>query len=68
LHYQICLGEGVTTGIQGDSKGRGAIRYVKTSGGKKIRVDTYLIPMEEIHRHVSDKIRICYWGNSPKPP
>jgi thiol-disulfide isomerase/thioredoxin len=68
LHYQICLGEGATTGIQGDSKGRGAIRYVETSGGKKIRVDTYLIPMEEIHRHVSDKIRICYWGNSPKPP
>jgi thiol-disulfide isomerase/thioredoxin len=68
LHYQICLGEGSTTGIQSDSKGRGVIRYVETSEGKKVRVDTYLIPMAEISRHVGDKIRICYWGYSPKPP
>jgi thiol-disulfide isomerase/thioredoxin len=68
LHYQSCLGEGATTSIQSDSKGRGAVRYVETSEGNKVRVDTYLIPMEEIHRHVGDKIRICYWGYSPKPP
>jgi len=67
LHYQIELGMGSSTGIQSDSKGRGAIRYVNTSDGKQIRVDTYLIPMTEISRHVGDKIRLVYWGSSPKP-
>ncbi len=67
LRYQICLGENTFTGIQSDSKGRGAIRYVETAEGKKVRVDTCLIPLEEIHRHAGDKIRICYWGFSPKP-
>ena len=67
LHYTICMGERSTTGLQSDSKGRGAISYVETSEGKKVRVDTYLIPMAEISRHVGEKIRICYWGYSPKP-
>jgi thiol-disulfide isomerase/thioredoxin len=67
LHYQICLGGGATTTIKSDSKGRGAVRYVEISGGGKVRVDTYLIPMAEISKAVGDKIRICYWGHSPKP-
>ena len=67
LHYTICLGSGSTTGIESDSKGRGAIRYVDFSGGKRVRVDTYLIPMAEISRKVGDKIRLCFWGFSPKP-
>jgi thiol-disulfide isomerase/thioredoxin len=67
LHYQICRGEGAWSGIQSDSKGRGAIRYVDVSEGKRVRVDTYLIPLTEISRQVGDKIRICYWGYSPKP-
>jgi thiol-disulfide isomerase/thioredoxin len=67
LHYQIELGPGSTTGIQSDSKGHGAIRYIKMSGGKLVRVDTYLIPLAEISRHVGDKIRFVYWGSSPKP-
>ena len=41
LHYQICVGEGAWTGIESDSKGRGAIRYVDFSEGKRVRVDTY---------------------------
>jgi len=68
LHYDIELGEGSTTGINSDSKGRGSIRYLKTLDGKQIRIDTYLIPMLEISRHVGDKIRLGYWGSSPKPP
>lgn len=71
LHYTICLGEGRTTGMESDSKGRGAIRYVQTGEGKEeklVRVDTYLIPMAEISRQTGEKIRICYWGQSPKPP
>jgi thiol-disulfide isomerase/thioredoxin len=68
LYYQIELGPRSTTFIKGDSKGRGAVRYVKTSDGKLIRVDTYLIPLAEISRHVEDKLRLAYWGSSPKPP
>jgi thiol-disulfide isomerase/thioredoxin len=67
LRYDICLGDGATTTIRSDSKGRGAIRYVEISGGGKVRVDTYLIPLAEISKQVGDKIRICYWGQSPKP-
>src|SRR5439155_22446844 len=57
LHYQICLGEGATTTIKSDSRGRGAIRYLDFSGGNRVRVDTYLIPMTEISRKAGDKIR-----------
>src|SRR6266516_3099355 len=67
LHYVICLGERATTGIESDSKGRGAIRYLDFSDGKRVRVDIYLIPLAEISRKAVDKIRICYWGYSPKP-
>jgi thiol-disulfide isomerase/thioredoxin len=67
LHYNIVMGPGSATGIQDDSHGRGAIRYLKTPGGKLVRVDTYLIPLAEISRHTGDKIRLAYWGQSPKP-
>src|ERR1017187_4955263 len=55
LQYQIELGPGSTTGIRSDSKGHGAIRYLKMSDGKLVRVDTYLIPLAELSRHVGDK-------------
>ena len=67
LHYQICLGKGIFSGIESDSHGRGAIRYLDLSDGKRVRVDTYLIPMVELSKQVGDKIRLCYWGFSPKP-
>ena len=67
LHYVISHGDGATTGIQSDSKGRGVIRYLDFSDGKRVRVDSYLIPMAEISKQLGDKIRICYWGHSPKP-
>lgn len=67
LRYVICLGNDTTTGIRYDSKGRGAIRYLPTTEGRRVRVDSYLIPMAEISRKVGDKIRLCYWGYSPKP-
>jgi hypothetical protein len=41
------------------------ISYQET--GKRVRVDTYLIPLAELSKKVGDKIRICYWGRSPKP-
>jgi len=67
LHYQIVYSDGGSSGLEKDSKGHGAIRYLKFSNGKQVRIDTYLIPMSEISRQVGDKIRLCYWGSSPKP-
>lgn len=67
LHYDVVINRGTTTGIQSDTKGRGAIRYIKISGGRLVRVDTYLIPLTEISRHVGEKLRLAYWGFSPKP-
>ena len=68
LYYQIELGLRSTSFIKDDSKGRGAIRYIKTFDGKLVRMDTYLIPLAEISRHVGDNLRFIYWGSSPKPP
>jgi thiol-disulfide isomerase/thioredoxin len=68
LHYVIELGTRSQTSLHSDSKGRGAIRYIKTADGKQVRVDTYLIPLAEISRHVGDRLRFAYWGFSPKPP
>ena len=68
LRYAISKGEGKNTGSKGDTQGRGQIRYVETAEGTRVRVDTYLIPLQEISRRVGDKIRMCYYGRSPKPP
>jgi cytochrome c biogenesis protein CcmG, thiol:disulfide interchange protein DsbE len=67
LCYQVILGRGASSGIENDSKGRGAIRYVDIGEGKVVRVDTYLIPLGEVSRKIGDTIRLCYWGQSPTP-
>ena len=67
LHYQMVYSGGGSSGLKQDSRGRGAIRHLKFSSGKQVRIDTYLIPIPEISRQVGDKIRLCYWGSSPKP-
>jgi WD40 repeat protein/thiol-disulfide isomerase/thioredoxin len=66
LRYTVPLGQNANTAIQGDAKGRGAARYLG-AGGKKVRVDSYLIPLAEIGRKPGDKIRFAYWGSSVKP-
>lgn len=66
LYYTTILGPRTTTGIESNTKGRGAVRYIKADG-KLVRVDTYLIPLTEISGHAGDKIRLVYWGSSPKP-
>lgn len=68
LYYLVELGIRSQTGSHDDSRGRGALRYIKTADGKRVRVDTYLIPLTEIFRHVGEKLRMAYWGFSPKPP
>jgi len=66
MHYQVVLSRASTTGIQSDTQGHGAIRYLKTADGKAVRIDTYLIPLAEISSHLGNKIRLAYWGSSPK--
>ncbi|MES1180403.1 MAG: TlpA disulfide reductase family protein, partial [Verrucomicrobiota bacterium] len=68
VYYLIEFGIRTQSGICNDSKGRGAIRYIKTADEKLIRVDTYLIPLAEISRHMGNKLRLAYWSFSPKPP
>jgi hypothetical protein len=67
LRYVIWKANGATSGQQDTSEGRGAIRYVATSGRKRVRVDTYLIPLQEIFKHVGETIGICYYCYSVKP-
>ncbi|TCO94643.1 hypothetical protein EV701_102110 [Chthoniobacter flavus] len=70
LRYSIAKGQDgkwATTPILSDTKGRGAIRYVLTPEGRRIRVDSFLIPLREINRKIGDKIRLVYYGNSPHP-
>jgi hypothetical protein len=67
LYYQIPLGQGRNSGLKYDTEGRGGIRYVETSSGTRVRVDTYLIPLAELSKQIGDKIRLCYWAHSPKP-
>jgi thiol-disulfide isomerase/thioredoxin len=67
MHYQVEDGTGSKGGLNDDSKGRGAIRYLKNPDGHLVRVDTFLIPISEITKQVGDKISVAYWGFSPKP-
>jgi thiol-disulfide isomerase/thioredoxin len=66
LHYSVPLGAGSSTPLKGDSKGRGHISYVETAEGK-VRIDSYLIPLEEIGRRSGDTIRLAYLGTSTVP-
>ena len=66
LGYEVMLGDGASTGIRTDSKGRGVIHYAQTATGK-VRVDSYLIPIIEIGRKPGDHIRFDYDAWSPKP-
>jgi len=66
LHYIVSNGAQASP-IQSDTGGRGAIRYVATPAGRRIRVDSFLIPLDEITPERSDAIRLVYYGNSPQP-
>jgi hypothetical protein len=68
MYCDISLGADSSTPIMDHTAGRGAIRYLQTPEGKIVRVDVFVIPLAEISKHVSDKIRLCYYGSSPVPP
>jgi cytochrome c biogenesis protein CcmG/thiol:disulfide interchange protein DsbE len=72
LRYSTLLGGGASTGLQSDSKGRGAISYFAlggtgADGGRKVRVDSYLIPLAEINRKPGDKVRFAFYAHSTTP-
>jgi hypothetical protein len=50
-----------------DSKGRGGIRFVNADNGKKVRVDSFLIPLAELEKKPGEKIRLAVSGYSPQP-
>jgi thiol-disulfide isomerase/thioredoxin len=66
LRYSVVVGKGISTTLKGDSEGRGAIRY-PAHGGKKVRVDSFVIPLADVGRKPGDKVRFTYWASSPKP-
>lgn len=49
-----------------DTKGKGKIEYV-TADGRKVRVDTMLIPLSEFGGKSLKEIRLCYFASSPNP-
>jgi thiol-disulfide isomerase/thioredoxin len=67
LRYQVRLSEQVSTTLQGDSKGRGAIRYLDAGEGRRVRIDSFVIPLGEIGKRPSETIRLAYYGDSPHP-
>jgi hypothetical protein len=67
LRYQVCLSEHSYTGLQGDSKGRGAIRYLDAGEGHRVRIDSFVIPLGEIGKRPGEAIRLAYYGDSPHP-
>lgn len=67
LRYTVVVSENGTTGLLPDSLGRGAIEYVKDISGRRTRVDSYLIPLDEIKRAPGDEFRLAYWASSVLP-
>jgi thiol-disulfide isomerase/thioredoxin len=67
LRYQVVLQRNATTGIQSNSKGRGSIKFLETPDGKRVRVDSFVIPLTEIRKQPGEAIRLAYWTSSPQP-
>jgi hypothetical protein len=66
LHYRLRGDQQGTPPLMADSKGRGSIQFVP-SGGKKLRVDSFLIPLAEIGKKSGDMIRLSLSGHSVAP-
>jgi len=66
LWYQIIFDQKTTTTLKGDSRGRGGIQYVQTDA-RPIRVDSFVIPLDEISLKLGESVRFSYFANSTKP-
>jgi len=67
LFYQIYAENNPRPPLASDSKGCGSIQYPPATDGKKIRVDSFLIPLNELGRKPGDKIRLILSGESVTP-
>lgn len=67
LWYSIAVSASKTTPLLDDSKGRGSVRYVDAGKGRKVRIDSYFLPLSELGRNPGDTIRVAYWARSVKP-
>jgi thiol-disulfide isomerase/thioredoxin len=67
LHYSVVFDDRGTSGLTADSKGRGAVSYVGTGEGKRVRVDSYLVPLAELQTSPGKPLRFAFWGSSPTP-
>ena len=67
LHYSVSMGRGSSSGLRGDSKGRGSTSYVETPEDGVVRVECFVIPLEELGLEAGATIRMAYWASSPTP-
>lgn len=66
LRYTIPYERSASSHIKGDSTGRGCIRLMK-SGPDIVRVDTYVIPLEEIGASIGQTVRLGVLVSSTTP-
>ena len=66
LRYTIPYERNASSHIKGDSTGRGCIRLMK-SGTATVRVDTYVIPLEEIGATIGQTVRLAALVSSTTP-
>lgn len=67
LRYDVVVGRGMTTGLQGDAEGRGAIRYVELVGGGAVRVDTYVVSLDQHVLSPGDTVGIGFMATNRSP-
>ena len=67
LSYSLMLGRHSHTTNRSDSSGVGAVCYVNLQGGRKVRVDSYVLPLKELGRRSCETVRVCYQGWSATP-
>jgi thiol-disulfide isomerase/thioredoxin len=67
LRYDVVVTKTSTTRLQADSKGRGAIKYVWVGEGRRVRVDSFVVPLSEIRKTAGETIRLAYYSSSPQP-
>ncbi len=67
LWYQIHVTSNSSTTLKGDSKGTGGIDHVNTIEGKTVRIDSFVIPLEDLNAWEGDEIKMLYVGYSQEP-
>ena len=67
LRYSIPYGGGASSHIKADSTGRGSIRYVQLGKDRKVRVDTFVIPFDEVDTESGKEIGIAFLASSTSP-